>query len=94
SISTGTGGAPVAGVPVALNTSGADSCGAADYKFLQNQPFAHTFDLVLPSNTRMLGRNQKRDATNANRMTLVVSTRSAGMAAFTADAKILKVYCG
>lgn len=88
----GTGGG--AGVPVALNKSGQDSCGAADHKFLEGQPFAHTFDLQLPANTRILGRRQQANVENTGRMTLVVSTRSSGMAAFTPDARILRVFCG
>lgn len=94
SLPSGGGGEAVAGVPVALNSSGTDACGAADYKFLEGQPFAHTFDLRLPANSRILGRRQQADATDGGRMTMVVSTGSASMAPFTPNAKIRRVYCG
>jgi len=86
--------AAVVGVPVALQTSGQDSCGAVDYKFLEGQPFASTFDLRLPANTRYLGRRQAISAENASRLTFVVSTPSPSMAPYVEDAKILKVFCG
>ncbi|MGV6840672.1 MAG: hypothetical protein ACWA40_10815 [Planktomarina sp.] len=97
-VTTPTSNAPTAaavvGVPVALQTSGQDSCGAVDYKFLEGQPFASTFDLRLPANTRYLGRRQAANAENASRLSFVVSTASPSMAAYTEDSKILKVFCG
>ncbi|MEO0358156.1 MAG: hypothetical protein AAF386_07645 [Pseudomonadota bacterium] len=94
SLGGGGGGTATAGVPVALNQSGQDTCGAVDHKFLEGQPFAHTFDLRLPASTRLVGRRQTAAVENPSRLTMVVSTRSPGMAAFTPDAKVLRVFCG
>ena len=80
--------------PVALQTSGTDSCGAVDYKFLEGQPLANTYDLRMPAGTRYLGRTMKRDATSPRRLTVVVSTRSPQMAFFEPTAKVVQVYCG
>jgi len=84
---------PVAG-RVAIQTSGTDSCGAVDFAFLTNEPYAITFDIALPRNALVVGRNQKLETVNPNRMLVRVSTRNAGAAENTPDARILSVTCG
>lgn len=80
---------------VKISKSGADSCGAADFAFLVNQPLANTFDIAMPNNTRYLGRSEKGDGVaKAGRMTIVLSTRQARTAFLMASGTILKVFCG
>lgn len=84
-----------AAAKVSLAKSGADSCGAADFAFLTGQPYAHTFDIALPSGTRFYGRREKPDAlNNPSRLNINVSTRRAFHAETDGKAKITKVYCG
>lgn len=84
---------PVAG-RAKIQTSGTDSCGAVDFAFLTGEPYAITFDIALPGNAVVIGRNQKLESVNPNRMLVRVSTRSAGSAENTPDARILSVTCG
>lgn len=77
-----------------IERTGVDSCGAADFAFLAGEPYAITYDIALPGNAVVVGRSQKLDSVNPNRMVVRVSTRSAGSAENTPDARILSVTCG
>lgn len=77
-----------------IQTTGVDTCGAADFAFLVGEPFAITFDIALPGNAVVIGRSQKMDNANPARMLVRVSTRSGASAQQTPDAKIIAVSCG
>ena len=80
---------------VAIETTGTDECGAADYSFLVGESFVLTYDVALPANVRILGRHQVAEGdANPARMNVRVSTRSAAAAATSMDAKVIEVFCG
>lgn len=85
---------PVVAERASIETTGTDSCGAADYAFLVGEPFAITFDVALPANAQVVGRSQKLEGTNPNRMIVRVSTRSGASAVNSPSSKIIAVSCG